>query len=110
MTVDAAGAERIRVLDAVTGAERAAVAIAAPGGAGIDPGAPAPLAKRSRAHDILAMSLPPGFLDELRSRVSLAQVVGRRVTWDARKSNPGKARLLGALPVPPGEVRVVPRR
>ncbi|WP_118134900.1 DNA primase [Oceanicella sp. SM1341] len=36
------------------------------------------------------MSLPPGFLDELRTRVSLAQVVGRKVTWDTRKSNPGK--------------------
>ena len=33
------------------------------------------------------MSLPPGFLDELRSRTSLAQIVGRRVTWDTRKSN-----------------------
>ena len=33
------------------------------------------------------MALPPGFLDELRSRVSLAQLVGRKVTWDPRKSN-----------------------
>lgn len=36
------------------------------------------------------MSLPPGFLDELRSRSSLAQVAGRKVTWDMRKSNQGK--------------------
>ncbi len=36
------------------------------------------------------MSLPPGFLDELRNRVSLSQVVGRKVVWDARKSNQGK--------------------
>lgn len=36
------------------------------------------------------MSLPPGFLDEIRTRTSLAQVAGRKVTWDARKSNPGK--------------------
>jgi DNA primase len=36
------------------------------------------------------MSLPPGFLDDLRSRVSLAQLVGRKVTWDQRKSNPGR--------------------
>ncbi|QDL93064.1 DNA primase [Paroceanicella profunda] len=36
------------------------------------------------------MSLPPGFLDELRTRVSLAQVVGRKVTWDVRKTNAGK--------------------
>ncbi|MEX0969748.1 MAG: DNA primase [Paracoccaceae bacterium] len=36
------------------------------------------------------MSLPSGFLDELRTRVPLAQVVGRKVGWDMRKSNPGK--------------------
>lgn len=36
------------------------------------------------------MSLPPGFLDELRTRVSLSQVVGRKVTWDMRKSNMAK--------------------
>ncbi len=36
------------------------------------------------------MSLPAGFLDELRTRTSLASVVGRKVMWDTRKSNPGK--------------------
>jgi len=36
------------------------------------------------------MSLPPGFIDELRDRSSISQVVGRKLTWDARKSNPGK--------------------
>ena len=36
------------------------------------------------------MSLPPGFLDELRNRLSLAQVVARKVTYDMRKSNQGK--------------------
>jgi DNA primase len=36
------------------------------------------------------MSLPAGFLDEIRSRVSLAQVVGRKLAWDPRKSNPGR--------------------
>jgi len=36
------------------------------------------------------MSLPPGFIDELRERTSLAKVMERKVTWDARKSNPGK--------------------
>jgi DNA primase len=36
------------------------------------------------------MSLPPGFLDELRTRTSLSQVVGRKVTWDMRKSNMAK--------------------
>ena len=36
------------------------------------------------------MSLPPGFLDELRTRVSLSAIVGRKVTWDMRKSNQAK--------------------
>jgi DNA primase len=36
------------------------------------------------------MSLPPGFLDELRTRVTLSSVVGRKVTWDMRKSNMAK--------------------
>ncbi|PKP85712.1 MAG: DNA primase [Alphaproteobacteria bacterium HGW-Alphaproteobacteria-2] len=36
------------------------------------------------------MSLPPGFLDELRARLPLSQVVGRKVTWDIRKTNQGK--------------------
>ena len=40
--------------------------------------------------DIPIMSLPNGFLDELRTRVSLSQVVGRKVIWDAKKSNQGK--------------------
>jgi len=44
------------------------------------------------------MSLPPGFLDELRSRISLAQVVGRRVMWDMRKSNQGKGDLWAPCP------------
>ncbi|MGR3539866.1 MAG: DNA primase [Hasllibacter sp.] len=36
------------------------------------------------------MALPPGFLDELRTRLSLADVVGRKVVWDPRKSNRAK--------------------
>jgi len=36
------------------------------------------------------MSLPPGFLDELRNRVTLSSVVGRKVVWDMRKSNQAK--------------------
>ena len=44
------------------------------------------------------MSLPPGFLDELRSRLSLAQVVGRKVTWDGRKSNQAKGDLWAPCP------------
>ena len=44
------------------------------------------------------MSLPPGFLDELRTRTSLAQVVGRKVIWDARKSNQGKGDMWAPCP------------
>lgn len=44
------------------------------------------------------MSLPPGFLDELRSRASLARVAGRKVTWDPRKSNQGKGDLWAPCP------------
>jgi DNA primase len=44
------------------------------------------------------MSLPPGFIDELRTRVSLSQVVGRKVTWDVRKSNQGKGDMWAPCP------------
>lgn len=44
------------------------------------------------------MSLPPGFLEELRSRVSLANVVGRKVAWDMRKSNQGKGDMWAPCP------------
>ena len=44
------------------------------------------------------MSLPPGFLDQLRDRLSLGQVVGRKVMWDNRKSNPGKGDLWAPCP------------
>ncbi len=44
------------------------------------------------------MSLPPGFLDELRNRTSLTQVVGRKVMWDNRKSNQGKGDMWAPCP------------
>lgn len=44
------------------------------------------------------MSLPPGFLDELRNRISLSQVVGRKVSWDQRKSNQGKGDMWAPCP------------
>ncbi|MEL7114229.1 MAG: DNA primase [Pseudomonadota bacterium] len=44
------------------------------------------------------MSLPPGFLDELRTRVSMGQVAGRKVMWDPRKSNQGKGDLWAPCP------------
>ncbi|WP_295042559.1 DNA primase [uncultured Paracoccus sp.] len=33
------------------------------------------------------MSLPPGFLDEIRNRVPISRVIGKKVVWDLRKSN-----------------------
>ncbi len=44
------------------------------------------------------MSLPPTFLDELRTRLSLGQVVGRKVMWDQRKSNQAKGDLWAPCP------------
>ncbi len=44
------------------------------------------------------MSLPPGFLDELRSRTSLSQVVGRKVLWDKHKSNQAKGDMWAPCP------------
>ncbi|PTX56697.1 DNA primase [Litoreibacter ponti] len=44
------------------------------------------------------MSLPPGFLDELRNRSSIAQVVGRKVMWDMRKSNQAKGDMWAPCP------------
>jgi DNA primase len=44
------------------------------------------------------MSLPPGFLDDLRTRASLSQVVGRKVMWDTRKSNQGKGDMWAPCP------------
>lgn len=36
------------------------------------------------------MSLPDGFLEELRARVPVSRIVGRKVTWDLRRSNQAK--------------------
>lgn len=44
------------------------------------------------------MSLPPGFLDELRTRVTLSAIVGRKVTWDMRKSNMAKGDFWAPCP------------
>ncbi len=44
------------------------------------------------------MSLPPGFLDELRTRTSLSRIVGRKVVWDARKSRQGKGDMWAPCP------------
>lgn len=44
------------------------------------------------------MSLPPGFLDELRNRISISSVVGRKVIWDMRKSNQAKGDFWAPCP------------
>ena len=44
------------------------------------------------------MALPPGFLDELRARVSIAAVVGRKVTWDSRKTNAARGDFWAPCP------------
>ncbi|MEM6621421.1 MAG: DNA primase [Pseudomonadota bacterium] len=44
------------------------------------------------------MALPPGFLDELRGRVTLSDVAGRKVMWDQRKSNPAKGDFWAPCP------------
>ncbi len=44
------------------------------------------------------MSLPPGFLDELRARVPLSRIIGRKVTWDTRRSRPGKGDMWAPCP------------
>jgi DNA primase len=44
------------------------------------------------------MSLPPGFLDELRTRITLSSVVGKKVTWDMRKSNMAKGDFWAPCP------------
>ncbi len=44
------------------------------------------------------MSLPPGFLEELRNRLPLARVVGRKVAWDNRKTNQAKGDFWAPCP------------
>jgi len=44
------------------------------------------------------MSLPPGFVEELRNRLPLGRVVGRKVAWDQRKSNQAKGDLWAPCP------------
>ena len=36
------------------------------------------------------MSITPAFLDELRARVPVSRIIGRKVTWDLRRSNQAK--------------------
>ena len=45
------------------------------------------------------MTLAPEFLNELRSRLNLSQVVGRKVVWDIHKSNQGKGDMWAPCPL-----------
>ncbi|MDO6964169.1 DNA primase [Rhizobium alvei] len=44
------------------------------------------------------MRFSNNFLDELRDRVSISDVIGRRVTWDRKKSNPGRGDFWACCP------------
>lgn len=44
------------------------------------------------------MKFPPEFLDEIRARVALSSVIGRRVSWDARKSEPRRRHFWACCP------------
>ena len=44
------------------------------------------------------MRVPPSFLEDIRGRVSISAVVGRKVAWDRRKSNPGKGDFWACCP------------
>src|SRR4051794_2440064 len=45
-----------------------------------------------------AMRFPPSFLDDIRGRVSISSVVGRKVAWDRRKTNAGKGDFWACCP------------
>jgi len=44
------------------------------------------------------MRFPPAFLDDIRARIPISQVVGRRVSWDKRKTNPGRGDYWACCP------------
>lgn len=44
------------------------------------------------------MMFPPSFLDEIRERVPISQVVGMKVTWDRKKTQTGKGDYWGCCP------------
>ena len=44
------------------------------------------------------MRFPEHLLDEIRTRLPLSEVVGRRVTWDKRKSQPLRGDLWACCP------------
>ncbi|MBP0615145.1 DNA primase [Jiella mangrovi] len=44
------------------------------------------------------MRFPPSFLDEIRDRVPISEVIGRRVTFDRKKSQPGRGDYWACCP------------
>ncbi len=44
------------------------------------------------------MRFSPSFLDEIRARLPISSIVGRRVTWDRRKSQPQKGDFWACCP------------
>src|SRR5688572_29428389 len=44
------------------------------------------------------MRFSDGFLDEIRQRLPISQVVGEHVIWDKRKSNPGRGDFWACCP------------
>jgi DNA primase len=44
------------------------------------------------------MRFSPAFLDDIRARIQISDVVGRRVSWDKRKSNPGRGDFWACCP------------
>lgn len=44
------------------------------------------------------MRFPPALLDDIRARLPLSEVVGRRVTWDRRKTQPGRGDYWACCP------------
>jgi DNA primase len=44
------------------------------------------------------MRFSPSFLEEIRDRIPIADVIGRRVTFDRKKSNPSKGDFWGCCP------------
>ena len=44
------------------------------------------------------MRVPPSFLDDIRGRLPISSVVGRKVAWDRRKTNAGKGDYWACCP------------
>src|SRR4029079_12068409 len=52
----------------------------------------------SRGKRFVRWRCPPAFLDDIRARIPISQVVGRKVTWDKRKTNPSRGDYWACCP------------